>query len=107
MNTQNEILNKLDLLIQESAELIRTHKHNPDEEVGFPTLSAGKFNDWKARCLEYISGLPGVSVELVHRFDHEVRGAYRSQVENGKCILKTIQDNIRNDFFQKHETKTV
>lgn len=101
MSTQNDIIKDLEQLVQEAALVIGTHKPNVETIVGFPTLSSEEFLTWQSKCLSYLTGLLGPNNSYVHRFQHDVRGRYRGQVETGKRILKEVLEDVKNDYYKR------
>lgn len=46
MNIQEEIVCRLQILIQKADQVIATNKPNPPGVIGFPTLSSELFSEW-------------------------------------------------------------
>ena len=102
MIPQKEILTELESLVQEADSIIKTYKPNPENVQGFPTLSSDGFILWQNKCIDYLSAILGNTNVTVRKFQHEVRSGYRGQVESGKRILKSVLEDIRNDYYTKY-----
>ena len=51
MNIQEEIVCRLQILIQKADQVIATNKPNPPGVIGFPTLSSDLFSEWQAQSM--------------------------------------------------------
>jgi hypothetical protein len=103
MNSKDEILTRLDALIQKADNVLRTHKPNPPNVIGFPTLDFEAFSEWQTQSIAYLSNLLGSDHIYVQKFKDEVKNAYTSHVATGKGILKGVREDIEGGYLKRIE----
>ena len=47
MNVKDDVLRRLDALLQKADAVLATHKPNPPNVSGFPTLESQAFTEWQ------------------------------------------------------------
>jgi HEPN domain-containing protein len=104
MNIQEEIVCRLQILIQKADQVIATNKPNPPGVIGFPTLSSELFSEWQAQSISYLINLLGEHHTYVEKFKEKVKREYQGNVKAGKGILKAVLEDIQGGYLRKIET---
>jgi hypothetical protein len=85
---------RLEGLIEKGLAVIQTHKPNPPGVIGFPTLNAGAFTEWKSQCLAAIRSMVGDVHTYAVQFEKCVERGFKNQVEAGIGILRALREDI-------------
>lgn len=89
-----EDLEILEKLIQKGYETLSTHKPNPPNFIGFPTLDSGSFAAWTSQSLSFLeSRLPSGS-PYIRKFREKVKREFRDSVKAGIGILKSVKEDL-------------
>lgn len=87
-------IERLQQLIQKGQVVLQTHRPNPPNVIGFPTLDSGQFTAWQTQVLSYLqTNLPAESPYIKSFQDNVTRG-FRSNVEQGIGLLNSIIEDI-------------
>jgi len=85
---------RIEQLIQKGHAVLQTHRPNPPNVIGFSTLDSGQFTAWQTQVMNYLtSNLPADNQYLIS-FRTNVTGGYKSSVEQGIGLLKSIIEDI-------------
>lgn len=97
---------RLDQLIEKGHDVLRTHVPNAPNVIGFPTLRSGAFTAWQTQVLSYLqSNLPADN-QYTLSFKENVKGGYKSSVEQGIGILNSIIEDFELGLINSgHETR--
>lgn len=87
-------LERLDQLIAKGEGVLRTHKPNPPNFLGFTTLDSGAFTEWKTQALACLVSLLGDGHIYVENFRSQIENGYQSTVKAGIGILKATKEDI-------------
>ncbi len=98
MNLKDEIVARLNALIQKADDVLRTYKEDP-----LPTLDLEAFSEWKTQSIAYLSNILGLDHIYVQKFKSQVEDAYTSHVKIGKGILKAVKEDIDKGYLKKIE----
>jgi len=93
IDTGNAI-GRISQVIAKGEDVLKTHKPNPPNVVGFPTLDSGAFTEWKTRALVCLNDLFGEKHTYAKHFEKQVQNGYRGHVESGLGILKAAKDDL-------------
>jgi hypothetical protein len=97
---------RLDKLIEKGGEVLKSHKPNPPNVFGFPTLDSGKFTAWQTQCLSYlIANLPPHS-PYIDSFKSNVERGFKSSVEKGIGILQSVKEDADLGYIDKQNSST-
>jgi len=81
-------------LIEKGQKVLTTHIPNSLGIIGYPTLDSNAFSAWQTQCLNFLeTKLPSDST-YVHSFRDEVKLGYRSTVDTGIGILKSVKEDL-------------
>jgi len=95
-----EDLERVEKLIQKGYETLSTHKPNPPNFIGFPTLDSGSFAAWKSQSLSFLeSRLPSNS-PYIREFREKAKKEYKGNVEAGIGILKSVKEDLEMAVIQ-------
>jgi hypothetical protein len=103
MDIQQEILNRLDSLIEKGNKVIATHRPNPPGVIGFPTLNSEAFSEWQTQSLSYLINILSQEHIYVQQFKDEVQGGHASSVGSGRGILRTVREDIEGGYLKRIE----
>jgi hypothetical protein len=90
-----DVLDRIDRLVARADDVIRTHKENPPNVIGFPTLDSGAFAGWRSQALALLEQLLGPQHTYVRDFQKHVERGFRSHVQQGQAILKALREDIQ------------
>jgi hypothetical protein len=93
VSTANTI-ERLDQLIAKGEAVLRTHRPNPPNVIGFPTLDAGAFTEWRTQALACLNSILGDGHVYVESFQKQIKKAYTGTVSAGLGILKATREDL-------------
>jgi hypothetical protein len=95
------MLTRLDQLIEKADQVLATHRPNPPNVIGFPTLGSGPFAEWQAQSLAFLVNLLGDDHVYVEKFREEVDAGHRSSVQAGRGILTAIREDVAGGYLTR------
>jgi hypothetical protein len=98
MNNHKSI-DRLDQLIKKGEAVLSTHRPNPPNIIGFSTLEAGVFNEWRTQSLSCLTSIVGQEHTYIVNFDKRVREGKLSQVKSGIGILMAVREDLTNGLL--------
>lgn len=104
MNVKDDVLQRLDALLQKADAVLATHKPNPPNVIGFPTLDSQAFTEWQTQSLTYLINLLGPDHTYVDHFRRQVTQGFTSSVKSGKGILQALREDIEAGYLTRIET---
>ncbi len=87
-------IERLDQLIVKAEDVIRTHRPNPPNYIGFPTLDSGSFTEWRAQALSCLTSVLGDQHVYVESFRERVKEGFQEAVRAGVGVLKAAKEDI-------------
>jgi hypothetical protein len=93
MSTEQTV-KRLDRLIVKGESVLQTHRPNPPNVIGFPTLDSGAFTEWKTQSLACLVSLLGNSHVYVENFKMQINREFQGTVKAGIGILKATKEDI-------------
>jgi hypothetical protein len=81
-------------LIEKGKAVLATHKPNPPNVIGFPTLDNAAFSEWQSQCLNFITRVAGKDHIYTQKFLSEVEEPYTSQANAGIGIIRAICQDL-------------
>lgn len=85
---------RIEQLIAKGEAVLQTHRPNPPNVIGFPTLDSGAFAEWRAQALACLVSVLGEGHVYVENFDGQVKRGFRGTVEAGIGILKAAKEDF-------------
>ncbi len=87
-------IERLDQLIAKGEAVLRTHRPNPPNVIGFPTLDSGAFTEWRTQALACLVSTLGDGHVYVENFKEQVKRGFTGTVKAGIGILKATKEDI-------------
>ena len=107
MNSKDEILARLDALIQKADNVLLTQKAVPDIIPGYNTgrtiVNRETFSEWQTQSSVYLSNLLGPDSIYAQQFNTKVEQAAPEDVSIGRGILKGVREDIEGGYLKKIE----
>ena len=94
-----KVIERLDRLIKKGNAALATHKPNPPNVIGFPTLDAGAFSEWRAQCLTALRDVAGTNHTYAIEFDKAVEKGFQNSAKSGIGILQSLKEDIENGYL--------
>lgn len=85
---------KLERLIEKGKAVLATHKPNPPNVIGFPTLELSAFTTWKTQTLAFLESCFSSTSPYYLEFRDKVKKPYQSAVQTGLGVLEAMRDEI-------------
>ena len=104
MNIKEDVLQRLDALLQKADVVLGTHKPSPPRTIGFPTLDKQAFTEWQTQSLTYLINLLGSDHTYVDHFRKRVTQGFTGHVKSGRGILQALREDIEADYLKRIET---
>jgi hypothetical protein len=104
MNVKADVVRRLDSLLQKADTVLATHKPNPPNVIGFPTLDSQAFTEWQTQSLTYLVNLLGPDHTYVDHFRKQVTQGFTGSVKSGKGILQAVREDIEAGYLTRIET---
>ena len=104
MNVKDDVLQRLNALLQKADAVLATHKPNPPNMVGVPTLDSQAFTEWQTQSLTYLINLLGPDHTYVNHFRDQIKQCYTGTVKSGKGILQALREDIEGGYLTRIET---
>ena len=93
-------IDRLQQLIQKGNSVLQTHRPNPPNVIGFPTLNSGQFTAWQSQVLNYLQANLPTNNPYIISFQKNVTRGYYSNVEQGIGILKSIIEDANLNLLE-------
>ncbi|MDP3513592.1 MAG: hypothetical protein Q8S20_12655 [Sulfuritalea sp.] len=85
---------KLERLIEKGRAVLATHKPNPPNVIGFPTLDISAFANWKTQTLAFLESRFSATSPYYLEFSNKVKRPFQSAVQTGLGVLEGLRDDI-------------
>lgn len=85
---------KLERLIDKGRAVLATHKPNPPNVIGFPTLDNSAFANWKTQALAFLESRFSSTSPYYLEFSDKVKRPFQSAVQTGLGVLEGLLDDI-------------
>ena len=104
MNIKDDVLRRLEALLQKADAVVATHRPNPPNVIGVPTLDSQAFTEWQTQSLAYLINLLGPGHTYVEHFRKQVTQGFTGNVKSGKGILQALREDIEAGYLTRIET---
>jgi len=95
-----KLLERIAILIEKGERTLASHRPNPPNVIGFPTLDTELYNEWRAQSLALLSQVAGSGHVYTESFAEKTkRDAYHSGTKAGIGILKALQEDVSAGAF--------
>ncbi|CAM5198384.1 hypothetical protein CDEN61S_00745 [Castellaniella denitrificans] len=85
---------KLERLIDKGRSVLATHKPNPPNVIGFPTLDNSAFANWKTQTLAFLESRFSSTSPYYLEFNEKVKSPFIGAVQTGIGVLEGLRDDI-------------
>lgn len=100
------MLEKIEILIQKGNEVLSSHKPNPPNVIGFPTLNTTSFATWKTQSLSFLEREFSSTSPYYLEFRDKVKKPYISAAKTGIGVLEAVKEEIESgDIGTSSDTK--
>ncbi len=94
------VADRIASLINKGEKVLASHRPNPPNVIGFPTLDTELFNEWRAQALSLLVQVAGSGHVYSDSFRKGTeRGAYKGAASAGIGVLKALQEDVRAGAF--------
>ena len=101
---ESRLRQRAQALIEKGDAVVATHRPNPPNVLGFPTLDAGQFTEWRAQVEALLTSVLGASHVYVQRFNDSVQKGFRDHVKSGQGILRAVQEDLEHGLLSNVRT---
>lgn len=99
LELEKRLRDRVEALIQKGDAVCATHRPNPPRVIGFPTLNAGSFTEWRAQAETLLTSVLGPEHVYVRRFNDSVQQGFKSHVESGQGILRAVHEDLEHGLL--------
>lgn len=101
---ETRLRDRVQALIEKGDVVLATHQPNPPNVMGFATLDAGQFTEWRAQVEALLASVLGESHVYVQRFNGSVQKGFRDHVKSGQGILRAVQEDLEHGLLSDVRT---
>ena len=98
-------IEKLQKLIEKGNEVLKTHRPNPPNVIGFPTLDSKSFAAWQTQCLNFLENRLPPNNPYVRAFREKIKKGYQGTVKAGIGILEAVKEDLESEDICEIEEK--
>lgn len=91
---ESDPLQQVEQLIAQARLVLLTHRPNPRNVIGFPTLESGAFTKWQTQTLRFLERVLGAKDVYTQRFRTETESGFKESVETGIAILQAVKEDL-------------
>jgi hypothetical protein len=103
-NRAQEIAGRLRELKKRGEQVLSSHKPNPPNVIGFPTLDSGLFAGWRTQCLTYLQGVFGADHTYPTSFAEATdQHGHTSEAKRGMAILEAAAEDVESGYLARVE----
>jgi len=88
------MLDKVERLIEKGKKVLSTHKPNPPNVIGFPTLDTGSFATWKTQSLAFLETQFSSTSPYYLEFQEKVKKPFTGAAKTGVGVLEAVKEEI-------------
>jgi len=88
------LLGDLDSLLAKGDAVLQTHRPNPPNVIGFPTLDSGAFAEWREQSIVFLQRALGADHQYAESFEKNVRKGFQGTVKVGLGILRAFREDV-------------
>jgi hypothetical protein len=94
MAAENKLLEQIEQLIAKGEAVLATHRPNPPNVVGFPTLDPGAYAEWESQSLSFLNRLLGQEHPYIKQFADKGHRNFLSSAKAGIGVLKAVHEDL-------------
>lgn len=96
---KDKLVERIQQLLEKAERVKATHKPNPPNVIGFPTLDEDVFLEWKTGTEQLIVLATGKDSVYHKNFVKDVERGYTNHVDFGIGILRALKEDIERGFL--------
>lgn len=106
MNNQSS---KIQKLIIKGNEVLKTHKPNPPNVIGFPTCDSQSFTTWRTQTLSFLEKSCGITSPYYLEFSIKVLKPHVGHIKTGLGVLNAVKEELDEsiDFVNEIEMNLI
>jgi len=94
MANENKLVEQIEQLIAKGEAVLATHRPNPPNVIGFPTLDSGAYAEWDSQSRSYLSRFLGQEHPYVQQFSAKGKPNFTSSTKTGIGILRAVREEL-------------
>lgn len=98
-------IEKLQMLIEKGNQVLSTHKPNPSNVIGFPTLDSQAFTAWQTQCLNFLENKLPPNSAYVRNFTKKIKSGHLGTVKAGIGILQSVMEDLGTEDVRNIQEK--
>ena len=98
---KDKIIERIQQLLDKADKVKETHKPNPPNVGGLPTLDEVAFFEWKSGVENLITMVAGENSPYYRNFLEHVKSGYRRQLDSGVGILRAFKEDLELGFLSR------
>jgi hypothetical protein len=102
METANK-LEQIDKLIEKGTRVLATHRPNPPNVIGVPTLDSEAYAEWDAQSLSLLINLFEPDHIYVDNFKSKGKPDFKNSVRTGIGVLRAVREELAQGGFDTPE----
>lgn len=100
MRLDDRLQTQVEALLAKGEATLRTHRPNPPNVIGFPTLSADAFSEWQSQSLALLTRVFGADHIYVSQFRDTTKEArHTHSLHGGQGILRAVLDDLTSGYL--------
>lgn len=96
---KEKLLGRIEELLKKAEGVKATHKPNPPNVFGFPTLDEDAFLEWKSNVENLIILTTGKDSVYYQNFINHTKQGHKSHVDFGVGVLRAIREDLEKGFL--------
>ena len=101
MKVDEKIRSRAAALVEKGEGVAATHRPNPPNVIGFPTLNTSAYAEWQSQSLAFLEDLLGRDHSYVDRFRKQTEEAgYSGSAHAGIGILRAVLEDIEEGHIE-------
>lgn len=98
---KEKLIGRIDQLLQKAEKVKATHKPNPPNVIGFPTLDEDAFLEWKTNSENLLILIAGEESSYYKNFVNRVKDGHKSHVDFGIGVLRALREDLELGYLTK------
>lgn len=98
---KEKLIERIDQLLQKAEKVKATHKPNPPNVIGFPTLDEDAFLEWKTNVENLLIVITGEKSPYYKNFVNRVKGGYKSNIDFGIGVLRALKEDLELGYLTR------
>jgi hypothetical protein len=99
-----DLVARAEVLVAKGDDVLSTYKRNPPNVIGFPTLDAGAFTEWRVQTLAFLIRILRKDHAYVKNFEAVVEAGHPSHVKSGQGILRALAEDLGGGYLVNVQT---